>query len=108
MTRRVSAGNSKTWRVVPKTASLSGNRKPCNDGRQAPYDLIGDQINLMFDVLCPSLPHARAGKLAPLAVTSTRRSPQPPDLPTMSEAGLIRRDATRLGKLVKDAAVTVD
>ena len=131
-------------------------------------DLLGGQVNVMFDILGSSLPYLQSNKLVPLAVTSPQRSPALPQVPTMAEAGvngyeitawhgiavragtpapvverlnasinaifkdpafrtkweaigtpvvagtaasfgeLIRRDAERLGKLVKDAGVTVD
>jgi tripartite-type tricarboxylate transporter receptor subunit TctC len=51
-------------------------------------DLIGNQVNVMFDVLGSSLPHIQAGKLVPLAVTSAKRHPSLPNVPTMMEAGI--------------------
>ncbi len=131
-------------------------------------DLLGGQVNVMFDVLGSSLPYIQAGKLTALAVTSAKRSPALPNVPTMAEAGvpgyeftgwhgvavragtpaavidklnqtlnaifnnpdfhkkwealgtpvvggtaaqfgeLIKRDTVRLGKVVKDAGVTLD
>ncbi|MDD2545944.1 MAG: tripartite tricarboxylate transporter substrate binding protein [Burkholderiaceae bacterium] len=51
-------------------------------------DLLGGQITLTFDTLTPVLPHVKAGKLRPLAVTTATRSPALPDVPTLQEAGL--------------------
>ncbi len=51
-------------------------------------DLIGGQVQLMFDNIPSSLPQVRAGKLRALAVTGPKRSPVLPELPTLSEAGL--------------------
>lgn len=51
-------------------------------------DLIGGQIDLMFADVHLVLPHARAGKLRALAVTSRSRSAVMPGAPTMSEAGV--------------------
>lgn len=51
-------------------------------------DLLGGQVALMFPAISAGLPHARAGKLRALGVTSLKRSPAAPDLPTMDEAGL--------------------
>ena len=42
----------------------------------------------MFDILGSSLPHIGSGKLVPLAVTSAKRTPQLPNVPTMAEAGV--------------------
>ena len=51
-------------------------------------DVIGGQVGVMFDILGSSLPHIQSGKLVPLAVTSAKRTPQLPNVPTMSEAGV--------------------
>ena len=51
-------------------------------------DLLGGQVPVMFDILGSSLPHIQAGKLVPLAVTSARRSPLLPNVPTLQEAGV--------------------
>lgn len=51
-------------------------------------DLLGGQVSVMFDVLGSSLPHLQMGKLVPLAVTSAKRSPSLPNVPTMMEAGV--------------------
>ena len=51
-------------------------------------DVIGGQVGVMFDILGSSLPHIQSGKLVPLAVTSAKRTPQLPQVPTMAEAGV--------------------
>jgi len=51
-------------------------------------DVIGGQVGVMFDILGSSLPHIQSGKLLPLAVTSAKRAPQLPNVPTMAEAGV--------------------
>ena len=51
-------------------------------------DVIGGQVGVMFDILGSSLPHINSGKLVPLAVTSAKRAPQLPNVPTMAEAGV--------------------
>ena len=48
-------------------------------------DLIGGQVQVMFDVMTSSIEHIRAGKLRALAVTSSTRSEALPDVPTMGE-----------------------
>jgi tripartite-type tricarboxylate transporter receptor subunit TctC len=50
-------------------------------------DLIAGNTDLMFDNLPSSLPHIKSGRLKALAVTSSRRAPALPDLPTIEEAG---------------------
>lgn len=51
-------------------------------------DLLGGNVQLMFDNLPTSLPHIQSGKLKALAVTSLQRSPSLPNVPTMVESGL--------------------
>lgn len=51
-------------------------------------DLLGGQITMTFDTVTPVLPHIRAGKLKPLAVTSAKRSSALPEVPTMQESGI--------------------
>ncbi len=61
---------------------------PYKGSAPALQDLLGGQVQLMFDNLPPSLPNIKAGKLKALAVTSATRAPALPDVPTMAEAGL--------------------
>jgi tripartite-type tricarboxylate transporter receptor subunit TctC len=61
---------------------------PYKGSGPAMADLLADQIQLMFDNLPGSLPHVKAGSLRALAVTSAKRSPLLPDVPTMAEAGV--------------------
>lgn len=51
-------------------------------------DLLGGQIDMSFDTIPPVLSHIKAGKLRPLAVTTSKRSLALPDVPTLEEAGL--------------------
>lgn len=60
---------------------------PYRGSAPALNDLIGRQVDLMFDNLPPSLPHIQSGKLKALAVTSARRNPLLPKVPTMIESG---------------------
>jgi tripartite-type tricarboxylate transporter receptor subunit TctC len=61
---------------------------PYKGSAPAVQDLIGGQVQLMFDNLPPSLPQIKAGKLRALAVTSAARAPALPDVPTLAESGL--------------------
>ena len=51
-------------------------------------DLLGGQITMSFDTITPVLPHIKAGKLRALAITTNKRSPALPDVPTLDEVGL--------------------
>jgi tripartite-type tricarboxylate transporter receptor subunit TctC len=61
---------------------------PYKGSGPALVDLVGGQIDLMFDVFSTAAPLAKSGKLRPIAITSTERSPQFPDVPTMQQAGV--------------------
>jgi tripartite-type tricarboxylate transporter receptor subunit TctC len=61
---------------------------PYRGSTPAITDLLGGQVQVMFDVTPSSLPHIKAGKLRALAITGAKRSPALPDLPTMAEAGV--------------------
>ena len=64
-------------------------------GRQfAIPDLLGGQIQLMFDNMPSSLPLVKEGKLRALGQTGARRSPAAPDVPTIAEAGVPGFDVT--------------
>jgi tripartite-type tricarboxylate transporter receptor subunit TctC len=60
---------------------------PYRGSGPALLDLIGGNMDLMFDNLPSAMPQIKAGKLKALAVTSAERSAAVPDLPTIAEAG---------------------
>jgi tripartite-type tricarboxylate transporter receptor subunit TctC len=57
-------------------------------------DLMGGQIDLIFDQVASSLPFIRSGRLKAIAVTTPRRSAALPDTPTLAESGLPGFDAS--------------
>jgi tripartite-type tricarboxylate transporter receptor subunit TctC len=57
-------------------------------------DLVGGQVDIMFDNLPSSIEQAKAGNLRALAVTSPQRSPAMPNTPTIAESGFPGFDAT--------------
>ncbi|HSV80584.1 MAG TPA: tripartite tricarboxylate transporter substrate binding protein [Ramlibacter sp.] len=61
---------------------------PYKGGAPALTDLMGGQIDMLFDTSPTALPYVKSGKLRALAITSSQRSPLLPDVPTMKEAGL--------------------
>ncbi len=70
--------------------------------QQVPYrgtpqvlpDLLGGRLNIFFGNISNVLPLVREGKLRAFAITSRKRSPQIPELPTMEELGFAGFDAT--------------
>ena len=61
---------------------------PYKGGGPMLIDLIGGQIQLGFDNLPSSMPHIRAGKVRPIAVTTAERWPGAPEIPTIAESGV--------------------
>ncbi|OYU98501.1 MAG: MFS transporter [Burkholderiales bacterium PBB5] len=61
---------------------------PYRGSAPAITDLIGGQVQSMFDNAPSALPHVKAGRLRALAITSAQRSPLLPELPTVAESGL--------------------
>jgi tripartite-type tricarboxylate transporter receptor subunit TctC len=61
---------------------------PYKGNSQAIIDVIGGQVVMMFDQVSTSVPYIKAGKLRALGVSSLKRSPLLPDVPTIDESGL--------------------
>ena len=76
---------------------------PYRGSPQAIQDLIGGQVDLMFDNLSSISPHIRQGRVKALAVSGGRRSPAFPDLPTLKESGLPDYDIVAWGGIVAPA-----
>jgi tripartite-type tricarboxylate transporter receptor subunit TctC len=67
---------------------------PYRGSTGARTDLLGGQVDLMFDAVTTMADHAKAGKVKALATTGAQRSGVLPDVPTMSEAGVPGYEAT--------------
>jgi tripartite-type tricarboxylate transporter receptor subunit TctC len=61
---------------------------PYKGSAPALVDLIGGQIQVMFDTVASCLPHIKSGKLRALAVATAKRSSALPEVPTLAESGL--------------------
>ncbi len=87
-----SAGNGTPQHLAGEIFSKATGAKlthiPYRGAGPALNDLLGGQVKVMFDVMASSLQYIAAGKLVPLAVTSAKRSPALPNVPTLAEAGL--------------------
>ena len=77
-----------------KAAGVKLSHVPYRGAGPALNDLVGGQVKVMFDVLGSSLQFVKADKLTALAVTSARRSPALPGVPTLAEAGLPGMEVT--------------
>jgi tripartite-type tricarboxylate transporter receptor subunit TctC len=69
-------------------AGIEMTHVPYRGGEPAMADVISGQIDMLFSTRLQSRGFVDAGQLRPLAVTTARRSPATPDLPTMQEAGI--------------------
>jgi len=74
--------------IFMQRASIRMLHVPYKGNAQSLADVLGGQVNLMFDQMSTSLAHIHAGKLRALGVTSRERSPLLPDVPTIAEQGL--------------------
>ncbi len=61
---------------------------PYKGSGPALIDLIGGQIQVMFENYASGMPHVRSGKLRLLAVTTGKRDPRLPETPTVAESGV--------------------
>jgi tripartite-type tricarboxylate transporter receptor subunit TctC len=73
--------------LLKRAAGVDLVHVPYKGNALAMTDLIGGQIQVLFDPVQTTLPQARAGKVRPLAVTSKQRFPGLPDVPTIAESG---------------------
>ena len=74
-------------KLLEKKAGIKVVDVSYKSASQALLDLIPGRLQFQFDFVTTSLPHIKAGKLKPLMVTSPRRAPLLPDVPTAAEAG---------------------
>jgi tripartite-type tricarboxylate transporter receptor subunit TctC len=84
-----SSGNGQSTHLSAELfSSMAGvkmNHVPYKGSAPALTDVMGGQAALMFDTMLSAMPHVRSGKLRALAVTSAKRSPAAPELPTVAE-----------------------
>ena len=68
-------------------AGIDIQHVPYKGGPAALTDLIGGQVDVMFETLTATLPLVKSGKLRAIAVSSANRAAALPDMPTISESG---------------------
>jgi tripartite-type tricarboxylate transporter receptor subunit TctC len=93
-----SSGNGSSQHLVGALfcamAGVDLSHVPYKGSGQATQDLIGGQVKVGFVGTPIALPHLKAGRLRALAVSTAKRSPEMPDVPTLAEAGLPGYEAT--------------
>lgn len=77
--------SGETFRLLAK-AELT--HVPYKGSAPAVQDVIGGQIPMSFETVTVALPHVKSGRVRALAVTTARRSPVMPEVPTLQEAGV--------------------
>nr|WP_255650899.1 tripartite tricarboxylate transporter substrate binding protein [Cupriavidus sp. DB3] len=99
-----SAGNGTTshlgGELFKTLAHLNIEHVPYKGSTPALQDLVGNNVQLMFDNVPSIGPYVSSNKVRALAVTSTRRSPHFPQVPTMDEAGIKGYELTAWAGLV--------
>src|SRR6266403_4181399 len=73
--------------MFKQMAGIEMTHVPYKGAGPALTDLLSGNIQVMFDSMGTALPPVKAGLLRPLAVSSTQRSPDLPDVPTIAESG---------------------
>ncbi len=74
--------------LIMRQAGIKMTGVPYKGGGQAVNDLLAGHLNMMVSDALPVSQHIKSGKLRALAITSAKRSPMSPDVPTFAEAGL--------------------
>lgn len=82
------ASNHLSGEVLKTLSAAPMQHVPYKGSAQALTDVMAGNITFMYDVLITGLTQVKAGRVTALAVTSAKRSPFAPDVPTMEEAGV--------------------
>ncbi len=77
-----------TGEIFKSLARVDLLHVPYKGGGPAVNALVGNEVQVIFNVVTGILPQARAGRVRPLAVTSAKRAAIAPDLPTIAESGV--------------------
>lgn len=87
-----SSGNGSSDHITAELfwqqTGTSGLHIPYKGGGPVMTDLLGNQVDASFMNINTALPQIKAGKLRALGITSAKRSPVQPDVPTMDELGI--------------------
>ena len=93
-----SAGNGSSNHLAIELLMRVGNLKllhiPYKGSGPALTDLLGSQVESMMDQLTASIGHIKEGRIKPIAISSPKRSPLLPNVPTLDEAGVKGYEAT--------------
>ena len=92
------------------TAKVDISHVPYKGAGPAIVDLVGGQIQVMFDNMPSALPMAKDGKIRALAVTTEKRSPAASELPTVAEQfdAVIKTEARKMDGLIRTLNIQLD
>jgi tripartite-type tricarboxylate transporter receptor subunit TctC len=89
--RYASSGVGSTQHIAGEAFDVAAGIKtvhvPYKGSSQAHVDILGGNVEMMFDTTSSAMPHIKSGRFKPLAVTSPKRSAELPNVPTIAEAG---------------------
>jgi tripartite-type tricarboxylate transporter receptor subunit TctC len=91
-----------------KVAGVQIVHVPYKGSSQAHLDLIAGNAQIMFDTTSSAIGQIKGGKLRPLAVTTAKRSPELPDVPTLAELGFAGLEMTTWYGVFAPAATPKD
>ncbi len=77
-----------TMEMFKSRAGINMQHVPYKGTAGALQDLVGGQINVMFDIVGPLMPQVKSGNAKAIVVTAKERIPAAPDVPTMAEQGV--------------------
>lgn len=104
-----SVGNGSVQHLAGEMFNLQAGVKmlhiPYKGAGPAVIDLVGGHVQISFDVIPVVIGHIKSGKLRAIAVTSEKRTPLMPDVPTVNEGGLKGFDLSTWWGLVAPARV---
>ncbi len=80
--------------LFKEMANVNMVHVPYKGGAAAMTELMTGRVHVMFESMSSIIPHHRSGKVRGLALTSPKRSPHYPDIPTLDEAGVPGYDMT--------------
>ncbi len=107
-----SVGNGTVQHLAGELFNLQAGVKmihvPFKGGGPSALNLVAGHVQLSFDVIPVVINYVKAGRLRPIAVTSAKRTPLMPDVPTVNEGGLKGVDLSTWWGLVAPAGVSKD
>ena len=94
--------------LLENAAGIDMIHAPYKSGSAGATDLMGGQVQMMFEQMYAAMPSIKGGRLRAIAITSKTRSPLLPDLPTMAEQGYPAVEVQNWQGLVAPKGISAD